>query len=78
VNARSKIRKATNLSIDPDLIEEAKALGVNASRAAEAGVREAVRAAKAEAWLRENAEAIASSNAWVEKNGLPLAKYRQF
>ena len=78
MNARSKIRKATNLSIDPDLIEEAKALGVNASRAAEAGVREAVRAAKSEAWLRENAEAIASSNAWVEKNGLPLAKYRQF
>ena len=78
MNARSKIRKATNLSIDPDLIEEAKALGVNASRAAEAGVREAVRAAKGEAWLRENAEAIASSNAWVEKNGLPLAKYRQF
>lgn len=78
MNARSKLRKATNLSIDPDLIEEAKALGVNASRAAEAGLREAVRTAKGEAWLRENAEAIASSNAWVEKNGLPLAKYRQF
>lgn len=78
VNARSKTRKATNLSIDPDLIEEAKALGLNASRAAESGLREAVRTAKAEAWLRENAEAIASSNAWVEKNGLPLAKYRQF
>lgn len=78
MNARSKIRKATNLSIDPDLVEEAKALGVNASRAAEAGVREAVRAAKAEAWLRENAEAIAGWNAWVEENGLPLAKYRQF
>ncbi|HET9068357.1 MAG TPA: type II toxin-antitoxin system CcdA family antitoxin, partial [Amaricoccus sp.] len=64
--------------IDPDLIEEAKALGVNASRAAEAGVREAVRAAKAEAWLRENAEAIASWNAWVAEHGLPLATYRRF
>jgi hypothetical protein len=29
-------------------------------------------------WLEENAEAIKSINEWVEKNGLPLAKYRQF
>lgn len=27
-------------------------------------------------WQEENAEAIASINEWVEKNGLPLAKYR--
>ena len=78
MNARTPTRKAINLSIDPDLLDEAKALGINVSRAAETGLREAVRAAKSEAWLRENAEAIASSNAWVEKNGLPLAKYRQF
>ena len=29
-------------------------------------------------WLEENAEAIKSMNEWVEKNGLPLAKHRQF
>jgi antitoxin CcdA len=29
-------------------------------------------------WLEENAEAIESMNEWVEKNGLPLAKYRMF
>lgn len=29
-------------------------------------------------WLEENAEAIKSLNEWVEKNGLPLAKYRPF
>lgn len=29
-------------------------------------------------WQEENAEAIKSMNEWVEKNGLPLAKYRQF
>lgn len=27
-------------------------------------------------WQEENAEAIASWNDWVEKNGLPLEKYR--
>lgn len=29
-------------------------------------------------WIEENAEAIKSINEWVEKHGLPLAKYRQF
>ena len=29
-------------------------------------------------WLEENAEAIKEWNEWVEKNGLPLAKYRMF
>ena len=29
-------------------------------------------------WQIENAEAIQSMNEWVEKNGLPLAKYRLF
>jgi hypothetical protein len=29
-------------------------------------------------WLEENAEAIKAWNEWVEKNGLPLAKYRMF
>lgn len=71
-------RKATNLSIDSTLVEEARALDVNLSQAAEAGVREAVRAAKAEEWLRENKEALLASNEWVAKNGLPLAKYRMF
>lgn len=71
-------KKPTNLSLDQNLIKEARELGVNLSQAAEGGVREAVSNAKAEQWKRENAEAIESSNAWVEKNGLPLEKYRQF
>lgn len=29
-----------------------------------------------EQWLRENEGAIRSSNEYVERNGLPLAKYR--
>lgn len=74
---KSSTRKATNLSIDLDLLEEAKGLGINVSRAAESGLREAVRQENAAASLRENAEAIAAWNAWVEENGLPLARYRQ-
>lgn len=31
----------------------------------------------AEQWRRNNADAIASSNRWVEENGLPLGRYGQ-
>lgn len=71
-------KKATNLSLDQELLKDARALGVNLSEAAEKGVSEAVRKAKGEAWLAENREAIEANNRWVEENGLPLAKYRMF
>lgn len=77
-NEASSLRKAANLSIDVDLLSEAKALSVNISRAAEAGIAAAVKAEKGRLWKEENREAIESSNRWVEEHGLPLAKYRQF
>lgn len=72
------LRKSTNLSLDANLIEEAKALKVNVSRSAEEGVRLAVKKAKEAEWLAENAEAIESYNRWIEENGLPLAEYRPY
>lgn len=74
----SQPRKPTNLSMDAALLSEAKALKVNLSRAAEEGVRHAVAAAKAAQWKAENADALESSNAYVEKHGLPLDTFRQF
>ncbi len=67
-------KKATNLSLDQQLLEDARALGVNISAAAEEGVREAWQ----RAWVKQNQDAIEASNRWVEENGLPLAKYRMF
>ncbi len=77
-NEAPSVRKAANLSIDADLLAEAKALSVNISRAAEGGIAEAVKAEKERLWKEENREAIESSNRWVEEHGLPLARYRQF
>lgn len=71
-------RRSANLSLDSALLEEARGLGVNLSRAAEEGLRDAVRAAKGKAWRRENRAALESANAWAEANGLPLAKHRLF
>ena len=51
---------------------------INLSNAAEDGLRKAVTAARAEIWKRENAMAISEANQWVEDNGLPLERFRQF
>lgn len=71
-------RKPTNLTLDSALLSEARAFGVNLSQAAEAGLRRAVATAKADAWRRDNANALTSSNAWIEAQGLPLDAFRQF
>ncbi|AVW89690.1 type II toxin-antitoxin system CcdA family antitoxin [Celeribacter baekdonensis] len=78
MQAQPTPKKPTNLSLDQGLLSEARSFGVNLSQAAEAGLRRAVKDAKAAAWQRENAKALAASNAWVEQHGLPLEKYRPF
>jgi antitoxin CcdA len=71
-------RKPTNLSLDRTLLEEARALDVNLSRAAEDGLRAAVKAEKERQWKEENRDVIKAWTAWHDKNGLLLEKYRQF
>ncbi len=71
-------RKPVNLSISSRLLAEAKALNINLSRAAENGVESAVLEAKENQWKEENKAAIESSNAHVEKYGLPLDNFRPF
>jgi len=68
-------KKRTNLSIDSQLLFEAKLLGINVSQAAEAGLAQAVKLQKQQRWLKENNQAIESSNDFVTQHGLPLAKY---
>ena len=71
-------KRATNLTIDRALLDEARSLGINLSATLEASLREAVRARKAVQWQEENRAALQSSKEWVAKHGLPLEKYRQF
>ena len=71
-------RRPTNLSLDAELVADAHRLGLNLSRAAEQGLRHAIAAEETRRWIAENRDALLSSNAYVEKHGLPLAKYRMF
>ena len=77
-NHASAPKRATNVSLAEKLLSEAKVLHINVSQAAEAGLAKAVAEKRAELWLKENCEAIESSNAFVDQHGLPLAKYRLF
>ena len=72
------LRKPANLSLDSELVSCARDLKINISRAAEDGIAAAVKAERERLWRLENAEAIRQENEYVEKHGLPLAKYRQF
>lgn len=71
-------KKATNVSLAETLLAEARELRINVSQAAEAGVARAVAEKRAELWVAENRKAFDCWNDYVEKNGLPLGKYRSF
>ncbi len=71
-------RKAVNLSLDTGIVEAARAAGINLSQACEAALRTAAKAERERVWKEENQAWFDATNEWVEKNGLPLAKYRMF
>ena len=66
-------KQRTNITLTATNLAAARELGLNVSAISDAALAEAVRAAKAEAWARENAEAIAERRAWIEATGTPLA-----
>lgn len=76
--ASSTTRKPTNISLPEALLAEARALRINLSQAAEAGLVRAVAERRAELWKNENPDALESSNRFVQQHGLPLARYRSF
>lgn len=75
---RSAFRRPTNVSLDAKLVEAAKELAINISRACEEGLAKQIKTERERRWIEENREAIDGSNAYFVKHGLPLAKYRMF
>ena len=71
-------KRATNISLPSDLIEEARRLNINISKACEQGLELQVAKSRAERWQEENRGAIEYWNAYVEEHGLPLAEFLQF
>jgi antitoxin CcdA len=72
------MRSKVNLSIDGAVVREARAVGVNMSRVAEAAIAEAARVERNRRWRAENRDALDAYAREVERDGLPLARFRSF
>jgi len=71
-------KKATNLSINADLLRQAKELNINLSQTLEQHLAELVREARRQQWLADNKGAIESYNQRIESQGVFSDGLRQF
>ena len=71
-------RVKVNLTLEADVAETARALGLNMSRLAEAAIVEASKAERNRRWREENSEAIDQYALEVENEGLSLSRFRSF
>lgn len=71
-------KKATNITLSADVLNEAKSLGINISQACDQFLRELVKREQERRWQADNAEFIAAYNTGVARDGLPLEAWRTF
>ncbi len=71
-------RVKVNLTLDADVAETARALGLNMSRLAEAAIAEASKVERNRRWREENGAAIDRYAEEIETGGLALARFRSF
>jgi antitoxin CcdA len=75
---RAAPKRATNLSVNSDLLRRARELDVNLSATLERALADEVRRRQRDAWLDENRAAIDAYNDAVEKHGTFADTLRRF
>ena len=75
---RMGTKKAVNLTIDSELLDQAKKLGVNLSRELEGRLEQLTRAERWARWQEENREAIECHNSRIARHGLFSDGHRRF
>jgi len=71
-------KKATNLSVNSDLLARTRALKINLSATLEHALEEELAKAEAKKWAEENKAAIKSYNTFVEEHGCFGDEFREF
>ena len=71
-------KKASNLSINSDLLQKARKLKVNLSATLENAIEEKLNAIEAERWRKENKQTIQKYNDFVAEHGLLSDEYQTF
>jgi len=69
-------KRAVNVFIDVELVDDARRMNLDLSDTLERRLRSLVRAEQEKRWLRENREAIASVNAFIDRHGLLADRLR--
>tara|TARA_B100000745_G_scaffold56783_1_gene33672 strand:+ start:798 stop:1043 length:246 start_codon:yes stop_codon:yes gene_type:complete len=69
-------KKATNLTINSDLLNQARSLKINLSATLEQALVIQVKKAQREQWLKDNKSAIEELNKLSEENGLFFDAFR--
>lgn len=72
------MRAKVNLSLDDAVSREARRLGLNMSRIAEAAIAEASRIERNRRWREENRAALDAYAREMERDGPALARFRSF
>jgi antitoxin CcdA len=71
-------KKAVNLSVNSDLLRQARELKVNLSKILETQLEQMIRQERARRWQEENRDAIEAHNRWIEEHGVFSDRLRQF
>ena len=70
MRAQQAKKRAVNLFVDSELLDEARRMNINISESLEQHLRSLIRAGQERRWLEENREAIAHYNRRVAEHGL--------
>ena len=71
-------KKATNLSVNSDLLKKSRARDINLSATLEQALRVKLAKLDADKWASENRQAIRSYNDFVEEHGCFGEEYKGF
>ena len=71
-------RKAANLTVRVDLLEEARARRINLSQTLEVALAAELRRRREAEWLEQNKAAIEAYNREIAEHGLLSDRHRQF
>jgi antitoxin CcdA len=75
---KQSAKKATNLSINGDLLQKAKSYGLNLSQHFEHYLERLLKEKEKQKWLEESKEAIEKQNSRIEHHGTFSDNYRRF
>ena len=76
MSERQVRKRAVNLFVDVELLDEARRLRINLSDTLERRLRMLVKAEQEKRWQEENRAAIDSINAFIDEHGLLASRLR--